>query len=159
MTNRYEGLMDENTNSLIVGLSSQENFDAVLSDCNKALELNKKYVKALDRRAKVSRKMAQKEGVDYQTASNKLKTALLDITSVCILEGFQKQEHLMLVDAILKELGRVEAREAVKNRVPSLTSKHFIQQYFQSFAEDPIMQAAQAVDEAEDEKKDISALR
>jgi len=64
---------------------------------------------------------------------------LLDITAVCILEGFQKQEHLMMVDAVLKELGRKCARQAVQNRKPSLTSTHFIQQYFQSFSEDPIM--------------------
>ena len=36
----------------------------------------------------------------------KLKTALEDCTAVCILEGFQKQEHMMLVDTILKELGK-----------------------------------------------------
>lgn len=76
-----------------------------MSDCGKALELNSKYVKALDRRCKVNRKQALKEGTEYQTAVNKLKQSLLDITSVCILEGFQKQEHLMMVDTILKELG------------------------------------------------------
>lgn len=34
--------------------------------------------------------------------------------------------------------GRVEAKIAIRNRQPALTSHHFIQQYFQSFAEDPI---------------------
>ena len=36
--------------------------------------------------------------------------------------------------------GKAEAQKAVKNRVPSLTSKHFIQQYFLSFANDPILE-------------------
>ena len=58
----------------------------------------------------------------------KLKQCLEDITSVCILEGFQKQEHLLMVDAVLKELGRAEAGLATINRDPVLTSAHFITQ-------------------------------
>jgi hypothetical protein len=54
--------------------------------------------------------------------------------------------------------GRVEAKEAVKTRKPTMTSKHFINQYFQSFAEDPIMQSLAADNEGE-EKKDIASLR
>ena len=37
---------------------------------------------------------------------DKLKTALEDMTAVCILEGFSKQEPMMLVDSIIKELGK-----------------------------------------------------
>ena len=76
----------------------------VFNDCSKALELNKKYVKAMDRRAKVCRKQAS-NAKDTKEAIAKLSLALEDITSTCILEGFQKEEHLHLVDAILKELG------------------------------------------------------
>ena len=36
----------------------------------------------------------------------KMKIALEDVTAVCILEGFQKQEPMMLVDTMLKELGK-----------------------------------------------------
>ena len=43
---------------------------------------------------------------DQAEVVKKLKTALEDCTAVCILEGFQKQEHMMLVDTILKELGK-----------------------------------------------------
>ena len=32
----------------------------------------------------------------------RLKVALEDLTAVCILEGFQKQDHLMLVDTLGK---------------------------------------------------------
>ena len=128
----------------------------VIEDCGKALELNVKYVKALDRRSKALRKQAQKTS-DDQEAIDKLKNSLEDLTAVCILEGFQKQEHLMLVDTVLKELGkfagkslesrgficfpvlgRAEAKVAMVQRKPSLPSDHFIAQYFQSFAEDPI---------------------
>ena len=47
------------------------------------------------------------ENFEYQV--EKLKQCLEDITSVCVLEGFQKQEHLVMVDSVLKELGRAEA--------------------------------------------------
>ena len=43
-----------------------------------------------------------------QDMVDQLRMALEDMTAVCILEGFQKQEHLMLVDSILKELGKPE---------------------------------------------------
>ena len=132
-----------------------EDLEMVISDCGRALELNNKYVKALDRRAKANRKGALHDGTDYAVGVAKLRQSLLDITAVCILEGFQKQEHLMMVDAVLKELGRKEAREAVKNRTPSLTSKHFIQQYFQSFSEDPIMQTLQGMSD----RNNISDMR
>ena len=40
---------------------------AVLSDCDTAINLNNKYVKALDRRAKTLRKQAMKvENFEYQ---------------------------------------------------------------------------------------------
>ena len=69
---------------------------------------------------------------NYVIQVEKLKQCLEDITSVCILEGFQKQvfvvqerlyiwslptqEHMMMVDSVLKELGRAEAGLASKNR-------------------------------------------
>ena len=81
---------------------------AVISDCDTAINLNNKYVKALDRRAKCLRKQAMKNE-DFAYQVEKLKQCLEDITSVCVLEGFQKQEHLVMVDSVLKELGRAEA--------------------------------------------------
>lgn len=70
----------------------------------------------MERRARVLRRIAekiQKSGEEttletQEEAVHKLKNALEDCTAVCILEGFQKQEHMMLVDAILKELGKPE---------------------------------------------------
>ena len=38
-------------------------------------------------------------------AVSKLKTALEDVTAACILEGFQRQDHVMMVDQVLKDLG------------------------------------------------------
>ncbi len=50
---------------------------------------------------------AEKEEDERKTVEL-LKTALEDVTAACILEGFQRQDHLMLVDAVLKELGMRE---------------------------------------------------
>merc|ERR1711936_1414774 len=123
-----------------------ENDEAVVSDCTMALKNNSKYVKAMERRARTLRKQAEKlkkkEDIDKEGLEDivlKLKTSLEDCTGVCNLEGFQKQEPMILVDTILKELGRAEARLATTKRTPSLASNHFISQYFQSFAEDPIL--------------------
>jgi len=137
-----------------------DHVEEVISDCDTAVNLNNKYVKALDRRAKALRKKAKTlcDGDDKPGQVEKLKQCLEDITSVCILEGFQKQEHLLMVDAVLKELGRAEAGLATINRDPVLTSAHFITQYFTSFSEDPIVKALKKesegdVDEVEKEEK------
>ena len=82
----------------------------------------------MDRRARTLRKQAEilkknedidKEGL--QDIVTKLKTSLEDCTGVCILEGFQKQEPMILVDAILKELGKTSVTGKViihKSRGP-----------------------------------------
>ena len=126
-----------------------EEDQAVISDCSEALKNNSKYVKAMERRARILRKVANQMAKagddndmkveDMKDVVDKLKTSLEDCTAVCILEGFQKQEPMILVDAILKDLGRAEARLAVRKQTPSLASDHFIKQYFESFAEDPVM--------------------
>ena len=70
----------------------------------------------------------------------------------------------MMVDSVLKELGRAEAGLAsrnrsvliqylpfalhpihVQNRQPVMTSPHFIQQYFTSFCEDPVLKSLEKV--------------
>ena len=72
----------------------------------------------MDRRARTLRKQAEilkkKEDIDKEGLEDivaKLKTSLEDCTGVCILEGFQKQEPMILVDAILKELGKTSFKD------------------------------------------------
>jgi len=137
--------------------------DLVISDCDTALNLNNKYVKALDRRAKALRKKAMKiENFEIQV--EKLKQCVEDITAVCLLEGFQKQEHLILVDQVLKELGRAEAAVASKTRESIMTSSHFVKQYFTSFSEDPILKSIAKecegdVDEEEHKEAELRGFR
>ena len=65
------------------------------------------------------------------------------------MEGFQKQEHMLMVDSVLKELGRAEAGLASRSRQPVMTSKHFIEQYFSSFSEDPILNSLEKESEGD----------
>jgi len=134
-----------------------EDLDMVIADCDTALNLNNKYVKALDRRAKTLRKQAMKIE-NYEIQVEKLKQCVEDITSVCLLEGFQKQEHLVLVDQVLRELGRAEAALASKTREPVLTSSHFITHYFSSFSEDPIMKSVEKESEGDVDEKENGDL-
>lgn len=65
----------------------------------------------------------------------------------------------MMVDAVLKELGRAEAVLASSTREPVLTSPHFVSQYFSSFCEDPILKALEKESEGdvdETEKSETS---
>lgn len=101
-------------------------WSAVIADCSKAIELNSKYEKALFRRAK-----AEEMIKDWENA-------LDDITSVCILQNFSNQSALLMADRVLKELGKKNAAEAVKNRKPLMPSKNFIKTYFSSFSQDPV---------------------
>jgi len=130
-----------------------DDLESVLEDCDRAVQLNSKYVKALDRRAKTTRKQAM-QVENYVIQVEKLKLCLEDITSVCILEGFQKQEHLVMVDAVLKELGRAEAGLASRDREPVMTSPHFIQQYFTSFCEDPVLRSLEKAEEGDTDSQE-----
>ncbi|XP_074652301.1 mitochondrial import receptor subunit TOM70-like [Tubulanus polymorphus] len=105
-----------------------KNYPQVIEDCSKALCYNKKYVKALFRRAKAS----EHEG--------HLTMALNDVTAVCILEGFQNQQSLYMADRVLKALGKTKAKEKFKVREPTMPSPHFIRTFFSAFAHDPVME-------------------
>ncbi|XP_033119641.1 mitochondrial import receptor subunit TOM70-like [Anneissia japonica] len=108
----------------------QGKYAEVIADCSKAIELNPTYTKAMFRRAKA-----------HDHNGDKL-LCLEDTTAVCILEGFNHQQGMMLADRMLKEIGKEKAKERYKNRVPQLPSGQFIQSYFSSFSNDGISQKA-----------------
>ena len=125
---------------------------AAIADCDAAINLNNKYVKALYRRAKCLRKQAMKnEDFAYQV---KCLECLEDITSVCVLEVFPEEEHYVMVDSVIKELGRSEAGLASKSRKPMMKSHHFVEQYFTSFSEDPILKSIEKESEGDVDKKE-----
>lgn len=101
-------------------------WSSVIVDCSRALNLNERYEKALYRRGKA-----------YETIKD-WELCLDDITTVCLLQGFQNQNTLLMADRVLKELGREHTNEAMKLRKPKLASKQFIKTYFLSFSEDVV---------------------
>nr|CAI5862280.1 unnamed protein product [Callosobruchus analis] len=101
-------------------------WSSVIADCSKAIDLNNRYEKALYRRAK-----AEEMTKDWVNA-------LDDITSVCLLQNFSNQSALLMADRVLKELGKKNAAEAMKNKKPIIPSKNFIKTYFSSFSADPV---------------------
>uniref|UniRef100_A0A8C4W3U1 Translocase of outer mitochondrial membrane 70 n=1 Tax=Gopherus evgoodei TaxID=1825980 RepID=A0A8C4W3U1_9SAUR len=122
----------------------------VAQDCTKAVELNPKYVKALFRRAKA-----------YEKLDNK-KECLEDVTAVCILEGFQNQQSMLLADKVLKLLGKEKAKEKYKNREPLMPSPQFIKSYFSSFTDDIISQPllkGEKSDEDKDKEGEASEVK
>ncbi|XP_071957600.1 mitochondrial import receptor subunit TOM70-like [Antedon mediterranea] len=104
----------------------QGKYAEVISDCSKAIGLNPTYTKAMFRRAKA-----------HDHNGDKL-LCLEDTTAVCILEGFNHQQGMMLADRMLKEIGKEKAKDRYKNRVPQLPSGQFIHSYFSSFSNDGI---------------------
>uniref|UniRef100_A0A8C5RKC5 Translocase of outer mitochondrial membrane 70 n=1 Tax=Laticauda laticaudata TaxID=8630 RepID=A0A8C5RKC5_LATLA len=122
----------------------------VAQDCTKAVELNPRYVKALFRRAKAHEKLDNK------------KECLEDVTAVCILEGFQNQQSMLLADKVLKLLGKEKAKEKYKNREPLMPSPQFIKSYFSSFTDDIISQPLlreEKSDEDKDKEGEVSIIK
>lgn len=73
----------------------QKDFQQAKEECDKAIELDPVYVKALIRRSKVNENIGN------------LEESLEDVTSACILEGFSSESTLMSADRILKALGTI----------------------------------------------------
>ncbi|KAK9873063.1 hypothetical protein WA026_020796 [Henosepilachna vigintioctopunctata] len=109
-------------------------WSSVIADCSKAIDLNAKYEKALFRRAK-----AREIVKDWENC-------LDDITCVCLLQNFQNSSALLMADRVLKELGKMHAKEAMKTRKIIMPSKNFILTYLSSFSEDPVSKSLLEVD-------------
>uniref|UniRef100_F6R6J0 Mitochondrial import receptor subunit TOM70 n=1 Tax=Ciona intestinalis TaxID=7719 RepID=F6R6J0_CIOIN len=107
-------------------MEKMERWGDVVYECTAAINLNQRYVKALHRRSKAYERLDQKEN------------CLEDITTVCILEGFQNNSTMMYADSILKQIGKEKAEKKYKNRKPMMPSPIFIKQYFASFNDDLI---------------------
>lgn len=98
----------------------------VKDDCSKSLECNPRYAKSYFRRAKAFE------------ATNEMSECLDDVTATCILEMFQNNNTIMYADRILKQSGRDDAEQGMKEKVPLLPSKSFISTYLRSFVADPL---------------------
>jgi len=115
----------------------------VIEDCTSALRNDEKYIKALIRRSKA-----------YEQ-SGMLTECLEDVTAVCILEEFNKQESLETADRVLKALGKKEAGRCFQTgRQPVIPSHHFIRTYFSAFANDPIYSKSFEEEKEKDETEE-----
>ncbi|KAL1674312.1 hypothetical protein EV122DRAFT_269598 [Schizophyllum commune] len=100
---------------------SPPKYEEVVADCDEALRLDPKYVKALNRRATALE------------ALERYEEALRDFTAATILDKFQNQSAATSVERVLKKLSALQAAEIMKNRQPRLPSFTFISAYFAAF--------------------------
>ncbi|KAF9788389.1 mitochondrial outer membrane translocase receptor TOM70 [Thelephora terrestris] len=101
-------------------------FDLIIEDCDKAIALNKDYVKAINRRA------------NALEALDRLEEALRDYTTATILDGFQNEKAAQAVERVLKKLSSAKAAEIIKTRDPHLPAYTFISAYFSAFRTRPL---------------------
>ncbi|KAJ1339843.1 hypothetical protein BSLG_005504 [Batrachochytrium salamandrivorans] len=91
-------------------------FDDVVNDCTRALEMDKKYLKALNRRATA-----------YESLG-RLTDALNDFTVVCVLQKFSEASSMTAPDRILKKISADMTAEFSKTKFlkcpPRLSFEH-----------------------------------
>ncbi|KAJ3077715.1 TOM (translocase of outer membrane) complex component [Rhizoclosmatium hyalinum] len=101
--------------------SNLNDYVSAIADCNSALDLDNRYIKAIDRRAQA-----------YEATGEKEK-ALNDYTAVCMLEEFKKESSVATIDRLLMELASFKASKALETRIARLPSEIFIKAYMDSF--------------------------
>ncbi|KAF8870148.1 mitochondrial outer membrane translocase receptor TOM70 [Gymnopilus junonius] len=104
---------------------SPPQLEKVVEDCNAALALDPKYVKAINRRAMAHEGLGQ------------LQESLRDFTAAAILDRFQNQTTANAVERVLKALSTDKAEKIMKEREPRLPSFTFISAYFAAFRPRP----------------------
>lgn len=123
-----------------------KNFEHVVEDCSKALDLNPKYIKALTRRAKALEHL------------KKLEDCLDDVSLAMALDSNpnSSKNTFMTLERILRQLGKeklakTKTASAGEERPRAMPSNLFIRNYYASFLHDPVYNEALA------RKKDGSA--
>ncbi|PSR77738.1 hypothetical protein PHLCEN_2v7722 [Hermanssonia centrifuga] len=100
--------------------------ELVVEDCNAALNLDKRYVKALNRRAAALE------------ALGRFEDSLSDFTASTILERFANGSTAAAVERVLKKLATKKAEEILKTRELRLPSHTFVSAYFGAFRPRPL---------------------
>lgn len=102
-------------------LSMLDDFVGCVRDCDMALQINPKYVKALNRRGSAHEKL------------DDLDAALLDYTASCLLSCFEQQATIEAADRVLKVIGQRKAEERSRCATKRLPSPNFIRTFMDSF--------------------------
>ncbi|KAF8639068.1 hypothetical protein AX16_010374 [Volvariella volvacea WC 439] len=97
----------------------------VIRDCTSALELDRTYIKALNRRASAYEKLEQ------------YAEALRDFTASNVLDRFANKATSEALERVVKQYSAVEGIAIQKARGPRLPSFTFIQAYFAAFRPRP----------------------
>ncbi len=71
-----------------------DDYESVIADCNRALDLDKRYLRALNRRAIANEKLKRWRG------------ALQDYTVISVFEDFKNQSSVESLDRALKEVAK-----------------------------------------------------
>jgi import receptor subunit TOM70 len=102
---------------------SLKNYDKVIEDCSRAIELNPKYIKCIQRRARAAEKIENFE------------LALEDYSTVCFLDSYQPA-YIMAADKVLTDL----ARHYIATLPPSTAelSKDYVRTSLNEFEDDPV---------------------
>ncbi|KAI0755697.1 ADP/ATP carrier receptor [Fomes fomentarius] len=100
--------------------------EKVVEDCDAALALDRKYLKALNRRATALE------------ALERYEEALRDFTAGAILDQFQNMSAAESVERVLKKLATKKAQEILSTRERRLPSHMFTSAYFGAFRQRPL---------------------
>ncbi|OMH78968.1 Mitochondrial import receptor subunit tom70, partial [Zancudomyces culisetae] len=101
--------------------SMMKKYEEVIEDCNEALKIDSKYIKALMRRAQAYEQVGKNQ------------ESLYDYTTACIFEDFKNNTASVGAERVLKTIAEKESAERLATRKPRLPSKSFISGYFNSF--------------------------
>ncbi|GJE95961.1 ADP/ATP carrier receptor [Phanerochaete sordida] len=102
-------------------------YERVVEDCDAALALDRRYEKALGRRATALETL------------HRYEESLRDFTALTIFEQFKKETTTNAVERVLKKLAESKAKEVLASRPESrLPSQTFISAYFGAFRPRPL---------------------
>ncbi|KAI8995265.1 hypothetical protein BD414DRAFT_506078 [Trametes punicea] len=125
VTPKPEPVFFSNRAACYVNLNPPQH-EKVVEDCDRALALDKNYLKALNRRATALE------------ALDRLEEALRDFTAAAILDKFQNVSAAESVERVLKKLATKKAQEIYSSREKRLPSHMFTSAYFGAFRPRPL---------------------
>ncbi|RPD58165.1 ADP/ATP carrier receptor [Lentinus tigrinus ALCF2SS1-7] len=125
VTPKPEPVFFSNRAACYVNLNPPQH-DKVVEDCDAALALDKKYLKALNRRATALE------------ALERYEEALRDFTAAAILDQFQNMSSAEAVERVLKKLATKKATDILSTRERRLPSHMFTSAYFGAFRQRPL---------------------
>ncbi|TFK94478.1 ADP/ATP carrier receptor [Polyporus arcularius HHB13444] len=120
VTPKPEPVFFSNRAACYVNLNPPQH-EKVVEDCDAALALDKKYLKALNRRATALE------------ALERYEEALRDFTASAILDQFQNMSSAEAVERVLKKLASKKAQDILSTRERRLPSHMFTSAYFGAF--------------------------